>query len=246
MRAKDVMTHELVSIGPEATVDQAAQLMLQKKISGLLVVDRRGNLEGIVTEGDFLRRVEMGTDRRRPRWLQHFLSYGGLAEEYSRSHGRKVSEVMTRHPLLQTVTEDTPVAKIVQLMEQHHIKRVPVLRGARPIGLVTRANLLHALVSLAREAAPAPGSDENIRSSLLKEMGQQTWINPPLLNVTVRNGIIDLWGTVADKRQRDALVVMAENVPGCKDVHDHLIWFDPETGLLLDKGTAAARQAVSS
>lgn len=246
MRAKDVMTHELVSIGPEATIDQAAQLMLQKKISGLLVVDRRGDLEGIVTEGDFLRRVESGTERRRPRWLQHFLGYGGLAEEYSRSHGRKVSEVMTRHPLLVTVTEDTPVATIVQFMEQRHIKRVPVVRGARPVGIVTRANLLHALVSIARDTAPAQSSDQDIRSRLLKEMGEQVWVNAPLINVTVRNGIIDLWGTVADKRQRDALVVMAENTPGSKDVRDHLIWFDPETGLLLDERSDAARQAVSS
>ena len=122
MKAKDVMTRSVVSVEPSATVLHAVRLMLQKKISGLPVVDTSGRLVGIVTEGDFLRRVETGTQRRRPRWIEFLLGPGHLADEYTHTHGRKVEEVMTTEPL--SVTEDTSLEEVVNTMEKHRIKRV--------------------------------------------------------------------------------------------------------------------------
>ena len=173
MLAKDVMTKNVVSIDPGATVMQAVRLMLQKRISGLPVVNAKGGLVGIVTEGDFLRRTETKTERQRPRWLEFIMGPGRLADEYVHSHGRKVEEVMTPDP--KTIAEDAPLDEIVQTMEKRGIKRVPVVRGKRLVGIVSRANLLHALASLA-PAAPKPSAgDAAIRDRLLAELDSQKW-----------------------------------------------------------------------
>ena len=138
MKAKDVMTSPVVSIEPDASIWQAVRIMLQRHISGLPVIDQKGALVGIVTEGDFLRRAETGTQRRRPRWLEYLIGPGRLADEYTRSHGRKVSEIMTADPL--TISEDTPLDAIVRLMEKRQIKRLPVVRDQEVVGIVSRAN----------------------------------------------------------------------------------------------------------
>jgi CBS domain-containing protein len=227
MKAHDVMTWGVISVEAGASVMRAAQIMLQNKISGLPVVDASGNLVGIVTEGDFLRRGEIGTQRRRPRWLEFLIGPGRLATEYVRACGRKVGEIMTPNPY--TVTEDTPLEEIVKLMEQHRIKRLPVVSGSKPIGVVSRANLLHALASLAREAQPSASDDTAIRSRILAELSKQSWA--PEINVIVRNGVVELWGAITDERQRQAYVVAAENAPGVKLVHDHLVWVEPMSGM---------------
>jgi CBS domain-containing protein len=146
MNAEQVMTRRVVSIAPEASIWEAACLMLEKQISGLPVIDGEGNLVGILTEADCLRRAETGTERRRPRWLELLTTPGQLANEYIHSHGRKVAEVMTRDVV--TVAEDTSLEQIVRLMEMQRIKRVPVLRGREVVGIVSRANILHVLASL--------------------------------------------------------------------------------------------------
>jgi len=216
VKAKDIMTSPVVSVEADATVVQAAQIMLQKRISGLPVVDKDGRLVGIVTEGDFLRRAETGTERRRARWLEFLVGTGRLADEYTRSHSRKVADVMTRDPVV--VDEDTPLEKIVDVMERHQIKRLPVVSGQHLVGIVSRANLLHALASVHREAEPSAQSDEVVRSLVLAEFGKQQWAPMALIyiNPIVRNGIVELWGTITDERERRALIIAAENVPGVK------------------------------
>ena len=231
MKAKDIMTSPVVSVEPDASVLQAVRIMLQRRMSGLPVVDREGRLIGIVTEGDFLRRAETGTQRRRARWLEFLLGPGRLADEYTQSHGRKVAEIMTRDP--QTVTEDTPLEDVVRLMEKKQIKRVPVVRGQHVVGIVSRANLLHALAAVSREAKPAEQSDEAIRAALLAELSRQPWAPVALVNPVVRNGVVELWGTITDERERPALVVAAENVPGVKAVRDHLAWVDATSGMVI-------------
>jgi CBS domain-containing protein len=226
------MTTNVVSIAPDATILEALQLMLQRRISGLPVVAKGGRLVGILTEGDFLRRVETGTQRKRPRWLEFLVGPGRLADEYTHSHGRNVEEVMTSEP--KTVTEDTPLLDVVQLMEKQQIKRVPVVRGQQIVGIISRANLLHALAGIAREIKPTIQSDESIRAHILAELGKQTWAPNALINVTVRTGVVELWGTVLDWRERTALVVAAENAPGVKAVNDHLVWIDTMTGTVID------------
>ena len=244
MKAKDIMTHRVISIEPTATVLQAVRLMLQNRISGLPVVDASGNLVGIVTEGDFLRRSEMATERKRPRWLEFLLGSGQSADNYVQSHGRKVEEVMTRD--LRTATEDTPLEDVVRMMEKHRIKRLPVVRGRQVAGIISRANLLHALASIARDIKPVSSDDESIRAKLLKELDKEKWAPAALVNVVVRNGIVELCGSITDERQRPALVVMAENIPGVKGVRDHLAWVDPMSGTILLSSGDEMRQARAS
>jgi CBS domain-containing protein len=225
------MTSPVVSVAPDATVLQAVQIMLQRRISGLPVIDKDGRLVGIATEGDLLRRVETGTQRRRPRWLEFLLGPGRLADEYTRTHGRKVNDVMTTDPL--SVAEDAALEEIVKLMEKRQIKRVPVLRGEQVIGIVTRANLLHALAGVSREApASIESSDAAIRAAFLAELAKEKWAPIALINPIVRDGVIELWGTITDERERQALIVAAENVPGVKGVRDHLAWVEPTSGMV--------------
>jgi CBS domain-containing protein len=243
MKVADVMTYRVISVTPEVSVLEAARLMLQAKISGLPVVTYSGDLVGIVTEGDFLRRGETGTAKRRPRWLEFFTSPGKLAEEYTRSHGNKVSEIMTPNP--QTVTEDTSLKDAVELMERHHVKRLPVLRDGKPIGMVSRANLLRGLIGLAHSAKPAEAADWAIRDQFMAELKRQPWAPVYAIDVSVRAGIVDLRGTILDERERKALIVAAENIPGVKEVRDHVALIEPRSGMLIYKpdaeGQAAAR-----
>ena len=188
MHAKDIMTRSVVTIEPGAPVIQAIRLMLQKRISGLPVVNGAGRLVGILTEGDLLRRAETDTQRRRPRWMEFLLGPGRLADEYTHTHGRKVQEIMTVEPM--TVTEETPLEEIVHLMEKRQIKRVPVVRYGQLVGIVSRANLLHALASLSREAKPVTQSDIAIREQLLKDLSKQPWAPTALLDIVVRGGVV--------------------------------------------------------
>ena len=231
MKAKDVMTSPVVLIEPDASIWQAVRIMLQRHISGLPVIDSKGALVGIVTEGDFLRRAETGTQRRRPRWLEYLIGPGRLADEYTRAHGRKVSEIMTVDPL--TISEDTSLDEIVQLMEKRQIKRLPVVRDQEVVGIVSRANLVHALASVARDIKPTSAGDQAIRERILAELASQSWAPVALVDVLVRDGVVELWGMITDERERKAIVVAAENAPGVKAVNDHLAWVDAISGMVL-------------
>jgi CBS domain-containing protein len=229
MKAHDVMTWGAITVEPDASVTRAVRLMLQNKISGLPVVDANGQLVGMVTEGDFLRRGELGTKRQRPRWLEFLLGPGRLATEYVQSSGQKVSQVMTPEP--KTITPETPLEEVVGLMETRRIKRVPVVKGGKLVGIVSRANLLHALATVAREVKPAAGDDAAIRDRIMAECAKQPWASH--INVVVRDGKVELWGVITDDRARDAFKVLAENVPGVMAVRDHLAWIEPTSGIVL-------------
>jgi CBS domain-containing protein len=231
MRAVDVMTLEPVFISPDASIVEAVRVMLQRRFSGLPVVDKSGALVGIVTEGDLLRRTETGTQRKRPRWIEFLIGPGRLATEYVHASGRKVQEVMS--PNVHTVTEDAALDEIVELMERHRIKRLPVVRGDKLVGIVTRANLLRALASLTGEAEPAAGDDASIRARIYAELEKQPWAPVNVLDVIVRNGVVHLWGVVLDERQREAIYVVVENTPGVKSFEDHLVWVEPMSGMAI-------------
>ena len=237
MQARDVMTRNVISIAPDMTVLQAARLMLQHHISGLPVIDKTGKLIGVLSEGDFLRRQETRTERRRSRWLEFLMGPGRTAAEYTHSHGSKVSEVMTDD--VRTVGEDTSLEDTVEMMERYRIKRVPVLRGSEVVGIVTRSNLMHAMVSLVRMAPPTAADDATIREQLLAEMKKEQWAPAAMTNVVVRDGVVELWGVIIDERQRDALKVAAENIPGVKTVKDHLVWVEPTSGMTIEPKDAA-------
>ena len=214
MQVRDVMTRKVISVTVGDSILAAARLMLQNRISGLPVVDAGGNLVGVVTEGDFLRRGELGTQRSRPAWLEFLLGAGRLANEYVHAFGRKVDEIMTADPIF--VSEDDSLQIVVELMERRRVKRLPVMRDGRLVGIVSRANLVHAVVGLARDAQASDGDDAAIRDQV---------------NVVVKNGIAELWGTILDEHERKACVVAAENVAGVKEVHDHLVWVEPMSGV---------------
>jgi CBS domain-containing protein len=231
MQASDVMTLNVVSVEPDSSILHAARLMLQKNISGLPVIDGLGKLVGIVTEGDFLRRTEIGTQRRRARWIEFLLGPGKLADEYVHSSGRKVQEIMT--PNVFTVSEDAPLNEVVQLMERQHIKRLPVMHGTRIVGIITRANLMRAMISLAREAKPLSSEDKAIRERLLSDLNKQPWAPVALIDIFVKDGVVTLSGAVTDERERQALKVAAENVSGVKKVEDQLVWVEPLSGMVV-------------
>src|SRR5262249_29218597 len=203
MKVADVMTREVVSIAPDAAILEAVRLMLQHKISGLPVIDASGKLQGVVTEGDFLRRVETGTERKRSRLVEFLLGPGRLATDYVQATGRRVGEVMT--PDARTVGEDETLEKVVNLMERYRIKRVPVVRGDKVVGIVTRQNLMRALASLALAEHPVAADDAAIRERLLAELKRQTWAPVGLIDVVVKDGVVKLSGALTDERQRQAI-----------------------------------------
>jgi CBS domain-containing protein len=239
MKAKDIMSARVVSIAPEATVLDAVRLMLEHQISGLPVVDKTGALVGIVTEGDFLRRAETGTQRKRPRWLEFLVGPNSLAADYVRSHGRKVEEVMTREPV--TIGEDASLDEIVRIMERKRVKRLPVVRGQEVVGIVSRANLLRALASVGA-ALPEPAkSDAEIRERVVAELNRELWAPVALIDVIVKGGVVELWGSITEAKQGEALKVCCENIPGVKSVVSHLTWIEPMSGLVISEGDMPKR-----
>lgn len=231
MRAADIMTVPVHTLRSEDTVTHAVQQMLQRHISGLPVVDKAGGLVGMVTEGDFLRRGETGTEKQRPRWLQFLLGPGRAAESYTQSHARMVGEIMSTD--VASVTEGAPLADIVALMEKRRVKRVPVLRDGKVVGIVSRANLLHALAGALGDIRPTSQSDSQIQQHIHAELKKQDWAPLGSINIIVRDGVVHLWGAIFDDRERVALKVLAEATPGVKAVEDHLVWIEPVSGMYL-------------
>lgn len=231
MNASDVMTRNVASVGRDVPIGDAIRLLLDCRISGLPVVDSSGKVVGMLTEGDLLRRAETQTERRRPRWLELLLGPSRLADEYVRTHGRKVGEIMTEGVV--SVAEDTPLAGIVQLMERHRIKRLPVLRGDTLVGIVSRADLVRALAQLVDKEPASASDDDEIRKCVLAELAKTAW--PPRVGITVvvTNGIVELDGAITNEKERDALRVAAENVRGVKGVLDHLVWVEPVSGTVI-------------
>jgi CBS domain-containing protein len=231
MNAADVMTRSVVTVAADAPIGAALRLMLQHHISGLPVVDSGGRLVGIVTEGDFLRRVEMGTEEHPSRWVEFLRGPGRGAGDYVRTHARKVGDVMTAN--VATASEETPLDHIVRFMELRHIKRVPVVTEGKLAGIVSRADLLRQLVDLVEPPAIG-GDDATLRSRILAALEAQSWAPRAGIEISVHAGVVDLRGTILDPRERDALRVAAENVPGVKAVEDHLCWIEPTSGWVID------------
>jgi CBS domain-containing protein len=224
MRAHKIMTRQVITVGPDTSVVEAANAMLRHHISGLPVVDAAGKLIGIISEGDFIRRVEIGTQRERGRWLRFLVGAGQIASDFVHEQGRKVSEIMTPDPIF--ITEDAPLKEIVSTFEQHHIKRLPVVRQNKLVGIVTRSNLLQAVADLARDIPDPTADDDNIQSRIRADVERADW-SPSRFNIIVRDGIVYLSGIITDQRCRQAAIVAAENVPGVRQVKDELCSYPP-------------------
>jgi CBS domain-containing protein len=241
MRAHQIMTRPVITVTPDTTIVDAANIMLQKHVSGLPVVDAAGKLVGIISEGDFIRRSEIGTQRKRGRFLKFILGPGQEAADFVHEHGRKIAEIMTPEPL--TIGEETPLEKIVRLMEKNNVKRLPVIRADKIVGIVSRSNLLQAVASLARDFPDPTADDDHIRNRIIDALAKNDWC-PFGLSVIVRDGIVHLSGVITEERSRQAAIVAAENVTGVSKVHDHLCWVDTMSGMYLnspeDEGLAKA------
>jgi CBS domain-containing protein len=231
MRAHQIMTRQVIVIAADAPILEAANIMLKRHISGLPVVDAAGKLLGIVSQGDFIRRAEIGTQRKRGRWLKFLVGPGTAASDFVREQGRKVAEIMTPDPC--TVTEDATLEDIVALMERNHIKRVPVVRGDRLVGIVSRSNLLQAVAGLTRQVPDPTADDDHIRNHIIAALEKTDWA-PFGLNVIVVNGVVHLSGVITNEKSRQATIVAAENVSGVTKVHDHLCWVEPMSGMYLN------------
>ena len=232
MIVADVMNRNVISISPDATVEEAAKTMLARDISGLFVVDAKGELAGIVTEGDLLRRTELGTQRHRPWWLRLLVSPGRQAADFTHSHGHHVRDVMTTDVI--AVPATAALEEVVETMEKHRIKRLPVVEKNRVTGVVSRSDLLRYLIGHVRKAEPAAGGDSAIRTAILDALEKQAWAPVTSLNVTVADGVVDVWGTITDDNERRAILVVAENTAGVSKVHDHLVYIEPYSGTVIE------------
>ncbi|HFD16842.1 MAG TPA: CBS domain-containing protein [Rhodospirillales bacterium] len=219
MLARDVMTRNVVTVAPDTPVSEIARLLLEKRISGVPVVEPDGRLVGIVSEGDLMRRVEEGGARRGSWWLAMLGIPEERALEYVRTHGRHARDVMTRQVI--TVSPDTPIGKVARLLEEEHIKRVPVVEDGRLVGIISRADLLRAIASR-EEAPPATADDRELRERLLRELEAAGLDYHPYVNIVVSDGIVHLWGLVSSKAEAEALRVAAESVEGVRGVDSHL------------------------
>jgi CBS domain-containing protein len=234
MKAKDVMTKAVFCVNINADVRHAVKIMLRERISGIPVINDAHTLVGMITEGDLLRRAETDTERERPRWLEFLTGTGKQAAEYVASHSGRVADVMSRN--VAVVDEDAPLKDIVGIMERRKVKRVPVVLNGRVVGIVTRADILKALV--AEPCDKQLVSDDTIRCGIEAELAKRPW-NAHQGHIVVHDGIVELWGFVFHETERDAMRVAAESVPGVKSVRDHLIWVDPMTGSVVDLALTA-------
>src|ERR1700682_4188937 len=215
MRAHQIMTRQGITIAADALIVEAANNMLQHHVSGLPGVDEAGTLVGIISQGDFIRRAEIGTQRKRGRWLKFLVGPGRAASDFVYERGRKVGEIMTSEPY--TVTEDATLEDIVELMERNNVKRLPVMRGNKLVGIVTRSNLLQAVAGLTRDVPDPTADDDHIRNRIITAIEKADW-GPLGLGVFVRNGHVHLSGIITNERFREAAVVAAENVSGVRKV----------------------------
>lgn len=219
MNAKDIMNHSIVTVTPETPVRDAAQLLLDNRISGLPVVDAAGKVVGIVSEGDFLRRVAEAEDHHRSWWLRVLCDPAAEADSYVKAHGRVVGDVMSSEVV--TVGEDVPVAEIAHLLETKKIKRVPVVRDGKLVGIVSRADLLRSLAARRTPetaAGAASPDDAALRTAVLDVLRETDWAPTANLNVLVSAGVVSFWGFIDNPSQERALRVAAEGVPGVKGV----------------------------
>ena len=227
MRAADFMTIGAATIRPDASIREAARIMLDHRVSGLPVLDEGGNLVGIVSEGDLLREAARGEDTPR-HWLEIVAEPESPGRAARLAPALTVREVMTAAVV--TISASTPVREVVELMQQHGIKRVPVLEGERVIGIVSKADLLR---GLAREAELMPGAsaeDYALRARVLEALRSEARDGWSSINVLVQNGAVELRGAMSDPTLRPRLVSLAQRIPGVRDVLDRLTVVGPASG----------------
>ncbi|GAN80750.1 CBS domain-containing protein [Acidocella aminolytica] len=228
MNVAEIMNRNTIAVQPRTTVVDAARIMLANHVSGLPVLDENGTLVGVVTEGDMLRRAEIGTEGTPAGWLKALLQPAAVAADYVATHSRHVSGVMTHNPVF--VTPDTSLAEAVQIMLRKHFKRLPVMENNKLVGIIGRTDLLKALTAKLIETHELV-SDDDILAYIKNEIGQAKWAPRSGLQVAVKDSVVTLEGTIFSDEERRAVVTIVENAPGVKEVKDELVFVDPGSGL---------------
>ncbi|CAL80464.1 conserved hypothetical protein with CBS domain [Bradyrhizobium sp. ORS 278] len=223
MRAHQIMTRSVITVTPGTPVAEAARIMLRNHIGGLPVIDASGRLVGMVTDGDFLRRAELGTERKQGRWLDLLVGRGRIGADFVHSHGRTVGDIMSRPAV--TVGTDASLAEIAEVMEKRSIKRLPVMNGDQLAGMVTQTDFVQTLADLAT-TVPAPTRDDDVIRSAILDALDQAACKHCRFNVVVRNGIAHLSGAVRHEAERATAIVAATSVQGVREVRDHM-WIYP-------------------
>ena len=231
MQASEVMTRDVLTVGPETAVATAADLMVRRRVSGLPVVDAGGRVVGMFTEGDLLRRAETGTsDVHRPGWLSFLLGGSRDAGDYVKTHSRRVGDLMRTD--VASLPPSADLENVVDLMQRRKVRRIPIVIDGRLVGIVSRLDLVRAVANKL-EAVVSDSDDFGVEERLRTELEKQPWINANSIGVSVRNGVVTLTGFIYDERCRKALIVAASNVAGGVKVEDQLIWADPTLGLVV-------------
>ncbi|WP_233828683.1 CBS domain-containing protein [Paraburkholderia sp. ZP32-5] len=222
MRALDIMTSSVVTATPDMTIHDAAKLFVDHHISGMPVVDANGQVVGIVSQGDLLHRVENGTGHGKHRWWLELLSSSPReqAARYVKEHGHFVRDVMCDNVI--SIPDDMPLQQIADLMERRHLKRVPVLKDGRLVGIVSRSNLIRALASVEPIIDSGLHDDASLRDAILHEMQGQRW-GLAKQGVVVQDGVAHLWGVIESEEEMRAIRVAAEGVPGIRRVESHMV-----------------------
>lgn len=217
MRAIDVMVRDVVTVRPDTDVAEAIKLLTEHDVSALPVLGAAGNLVRMLSEADLIHRVEIGTEKQRPWWVEAVTGASTLAEDFAKSHGKKAGEVMSSGVI--SVSEDTPLSEIAAVLERNGIKRVPVVKDGKLVGMVSRSNLIQALASVVGRIDHHNETDRQIRLDLLSRLKEQSWTDLGSRNITVSDGVVHLWGLVGSAAERKALLALAEGVPsvsGCR------------------------------
>jgi len=221
MKAADVMVSNVITVGINASIGEVAAVLLNNHISGAPVVNEKGELVGIVSEGDLIRRPEIGTAKRHSWWLELISNKWASATEYIKSHSRKIADVMTRDVI--TAKPDTPLGDIASMLERNRIKRVPIVEGGKLVGLVSRANILQALASATKKLSSlTTANDSELRKKVQSRLAAEPW-RPTMLTVTVQDGTVDLWGLVHSVEEKKAAQLATETTPGVRAVVNNII-----------------------
>jgi len=229
MQAGDIMTRGVATLRPDTEIADAIGRMVEGRISGLPVLDEGGHVVGMLTEGDLLRRTELGTAPHRPGWLKFLRGTGRAATDYTRARTHKVEDVMTPAP--KTVTSTTALDDVVALMERSRIRRVPVVDAGVLVGILSRADLVRALGQAMQRQADLHAGDPAIRKAILTELKSNDWSSMCEVTVLVRHGVVHLEGQVQSDAVRTGLRVAAEQVAGVVAVENLVSISDPLVGV---------------
>ncbi len=220
MQAQDIMTKELITVAPDTPISEIAKLLVQHRIGAVPVLAADGRLLGLVSQTDLGHRSETGTGKRRKWWLDMFADPDAQAREYVKTHGLKAEDVMTS--VIFSVPYDASLAEVADALDVHRVRQLPVMRDGKLVGIISRADLVRALAEMAvASTAPRSGNGQ-LQKLIWEQIRQQPWLQSVYLNLSVKEGVVELYGAVQSQDQRRALLLLVNRVPGVRRVEDAL------------------------